>query len=137
MHKIITTLLPDAGKPDGRCPDCGPHGNRGLITLFFWVEPCVACEERADARAKAEVARLHDEVGSPGATFSHRIERVDGRPWARKVTVETRAETGASEASGALAEEDARLLRQYVQYLPFNRPLILQPGATSGRPPNP
>jgi hypothetical protein len=88
--------LPEAGKPEGLCPECGPHGNRGAVTLLWSIVPCLECNWRAGTvsglAATDFVATLLDEIRAEGcdpvlAETSTEVEPLGEHPWARRVVV--------------------------------------------------
>ena len=58
--RVMIEHLPEAGKPDGLCPECGPHGNLGVVTLLYSVVPCLECGYRADETALGHAHALID-----------------------------------------------------------------------------
>ena len=90
----VSTILPDAGKPQGRCEECGPHGNGGRVELLFSVVDCLTCAWRADFDALRKVDDFEAELRTlvqPGeriASFTQEITPLDpARVWGRRVKV--------------------------------------------------
>lgn len=90
----ISTILPDAGKPAGRCEECGPHGNGGRVELLFSVVDCLVCAWRADFDALRRVDAFEAELragaqaGERVAFFTQEIAPLDpARVWGRRVKV--------------------------------------------------
>jgi hypothetical protein len=89
----VSTILPDAGKPQGRCEECGPHGNGGRVELLFSVVDCLVCAWRADFDAR----RWIEEVGRDSLESPRRGEEVvvveeispldPARVWGRRIKV--------------------------------------------------
>lgn len=89
----VSAILPDAGKPTGRCEECGPHGNGGRVELLFSVVDCLVCAWRADFDALRRVDDFDLELRSqaqPGETVvvTQEISPLDpARVWGRRVKV--------------------------------------------------
>jgi hypothetical protein len=86
--------LPEAGKPEGLCPECGPHGNRGVVELLFSLVSCNACDDLATRRAmrEAEAAEMQiaGELAGEGCTADDAevsVEPLAGHPGGRRVVV--------------------------------------------------
>lgn len=89
--------LPEIGKPDGRCPECGPHGNRGAVTLLWSVVPCIECSKRSEVAARVEAGRIAEalvaEIRAEGCEplVDDRVVEINplvgDHPWARHVRV--------------------------------------------------
>lgn len=121
--------MPEAGKPDGVCEECGPHGNRGVIVLSEAVVPCLACAGRADKVAHDKgceligelTASLHGaplsskpalSVATPKAKNTVRWwEGTPDDPWIRHVFV--RVEYSDTPPSTLEAEWQQRLAATY------------------------
>lgn len=99
-HRVRVVELREAGKPPAgeRCPECGPHGNRGAVMLLWSVVHCIECGRRANVVAGAEGHRLLDEVANeirgdgcePLAATLLEVDLLDydnEHPWQRRVTV--------------------------------------------------
>lgn len=89
----ISTTLPDAGKPTGRCEECGPHGNGGRVELLYSVVDCLTCAWRADLDALHKVDDFDLELraqAQPGekVAVTQEISPIDpARVWGRRVKV--------------------------------------------------
>lgn len=97
--KIIELRLPEAGKPAGLCSECGPHGNRGAVTLLWSVVPCLTCGVRADQRADCEGWSLRDSTSMQvvGRIIDEQVtvEPHGDHPWSRRVTIRVEWEAPA------------------------------------------
>lgn len=103
--RISSAYLPEAGKPAGLCPECGPHGNRGAVTLLYSVVPCITCDARAtDAgieHALGLLRELSEDLRKQGARNllpEYAVDPVDGQPWARRVTARVEYQHAPTEA---------------------------------------
>lgn len=110
MRRTRVESMPEAGKPEGLCPECGPHGNRGTVDLSVWrrhVVPCTLCDARADKAAirraselladiRAEAEREGLEVDSPFITFTD-----DGTTWGRVARAEAKVARKSIEIAAA------------------------------------
>src|SRR5688572_31012525 len=93
-QRAVSELLPEAGKPEGTCSDCGPHGNKGAVTLLYSVVPCLECHRRAEDCAQKAACILLELVlaGLHRCNFVDdfswtEVREVPGQPWAREISV--------------------------------------------------
>lgn len=112
----ISTTLPDAGKPTGRCEECGPHGNGGRVELLFSVVDCNLCALRADFDALRKVDAFEAELragaqaGERVAFFTQEVAPLNpARVWGRRVKV-TCTYSKAIDLSVLIGPADPRLL---------------------------
>lgn len=117
VHRTASAsvIMPDAGKPSGRCEECGPHGNGGRVELLFTVVDCLVCAWRADFDALRKVDELDLELRAqarPGETavLTQEISPLDPAwVWGRRVKV-TCTYSKAIDLSVLIGPADPRLL---------------------------
>lgn len=121
--------LPEAGKPAGRCPECGPHGNAGWVDLSVWrrhVVPCLECEARANAAGRADAHRALGELTAqicaegcqPTDDWTIIVDPLGEHAWARRVTVEVPYEHGRARPREVSAADAARDYRRLMGFCP-------------------